>query len=103
MVKAFILFGTAILTGCSLAGKEPGISADELKAHNTTESCWIQIEKDVYDVTDYIAEHKDKHSYDLARWCGRDATSGWQDKDGKSKPHSRKANNMLPRYRIGSI
>lgn len=103
MVRIVFISVAALLVGCALAGKEPAISPEELKAHNTPESCWIQIEQDVYNVTDYIAEHKDKHSYDLARWCGRDATSGWMDKDGKNKPHSRKANNMLPRYRIGSM
>jgi cytochrome b involved in lipid metabolism len=89
--------------GCALAGEEGKISATDLQGHSTPESCWIQIDQNVYDITDYLAEHKNQHEYDLARWCGKDATSGWLDKDGKAKPHSRKAKNMLPRYRIGSM
>ena len=85
------------------AREDRTISRTDLQGHATPESCWIQIESTIYDVTEYLAEHKDKHDYDLARWCGKDATPGWLDKDGKAKPHSRKAQNLLVRYRIGNI
>lgn len=99
-----LLLGFSLLvSGCTLAGEERSFSRKDLEAHKASDSCWIKIENSVYDVTDYLAEHKNKHEYDLARWCGKDATPGWLDKDGKAKPHSRKARTLLLRYRIGSI
>ena len=98
-----LLLAASIWGGCALAGEDRTISRTDLQGHATPESCWIQIESTIYDVTEYLAEHKDKHEYDLARWCGKDATPGWLDKDGKAKPHSRKAQNLLVRYRIGNI
>lgn len=79
------------------------IASDELKANANASSCWIQIENSVYDITAYLSEHATTHEYALVKWCGKDATSGWKDKDGKNKSHSRKAATLLRKYRIGEL
>lgn len=79
------------------------ISAGELAQHSTSNSCWIAISGSVYDITNYLSEHSNDHNFSLLPWCGKDATKGWKDKDGKGKPHSRKATIQLKRYKIGEL
>lgn len=88
---------------CTVSGEERRITKEEFARHNNAADCWIQIQDKAYNVTAYLAEHKDKHEYDLVKWCGKDATEGWNSKDGKNEAHSRKARNMLPRYLAGRI
>ena len=79
------------------------ITKVELQSHNSAASCWIAIDGSVYDITGYLSEHTSVHQYSLLPWCGKDATKGWNDKDGKNKSHSRKASIQLNRYRIGAL
>jgi hypothetical protein len=73
---------------------------EDLKIHNTKSDCWIEIENEFYDITQYLAEHQKRFEYDLTEWCGKASTLGWQTKDLKKKKHSRKAGRILKRYKI---
>ncbi len=35
-------------------------------------------------------------------WCGKEATQAWRTK-GKGHPHSPRANQLLEKYRIGTL
>jgi cytochrome b involved in lipid metabolism len=76
------------------------ISAADLANHNTAASCWIKIDEKVYDVSGYLSEHR-RLGYDLGQWCGRDASNGWRDKDGRNQAHSRRAALLLRGFEIG--
>lgn len=76
------------------------IPASELSRHNSQEDCWMAINGQVYDVTDYLPEHPSRPSVILP-WCGREASEGYRTK-GKGKPHSATADQLLPTLRIGT-
>ncbi|MBL8020800.1 MAG: cytochrome b5 domain-containing protein [Leptospirales bacterium] len=101
MVK-FILMSIVIFSA-SVRAQDRILSLGELQSHSTAADCWTLIDQNVYDITSYLSEHASAHEYSLVKWCGKDSSAAWKDKDGKAKPHSRKAENLLRKYRIGKI
>lgn len=92
-----------LLSGPPVVAESEAIPWSEVQKHAGPSSCWIVIDNQVYDITIYLAEHSTKHSFSLSPFCGKDATSGWNDKNGKGKPHSRKASIQLKRFHIGVL
>lgn len=82
-----------------VAGEERRISAEELSRHMLADDCWMAIDGQVYDLTEYLPDHPSRPSVILA-WCGREASEAYRTK-GKGKSHSAAADQMLPAYRIG--
>ena len=37
--------------------RKDGVPFEEMALHNTRESCWISIERNVYDITSYVQRH----------------------------------------------
>ena len=74
---------------------------EEVAEHDHLTDCWMMIEDDVYDLTDYIDKHPTPASI-LAPWCGRDATEGMRTK-GIGRDHSPAAWRALETYRIGTV
>ncbi|MCR8916355.1 cytochrome b5 domain-containing protein [Marinobacter panjinensis] len=74
---------------------------DQVAEHNSASSCWKVIEGVVYDLTEYLPNHPTEEET-FTRWCGKEATSAWQDK-GNGRPHSPRAAARLESYRIGVI
>ena len=97
------LFSISLIASDSIRANSRSISISELSQHSSAESCWIAISGSVYDITDYLNEHATLHKYSLLPWCGKDATSGWKNKDDKGQPHTRKASIQLKRYKIGEL
>ncbi len=52
----------------------PGITAAQLSAHNNESDCWIRIDDDVYNVTNFISMHPGGRQK-LISHCGIDATA----------------------------
>jgi hypothetical protein len=73
----------------------------ELAAHATPDNCWMAIRGTVYDVTDYLPDHPSRADI-IEAWCGREATDAYDTKM-KDRPHSRLADELLPRYRVGPL
>lgn len=73
----------------------------QVAEHNTPSNCWMVIEGNVYDLTNYLSEHDDK--LDIRSWCGQDATADYNTKAGKNKDHSSKADDLLKNYMIGTL
>ncbi|MDL0433470.1 cytochrome b5-like heme/steroid binding domain-containing protein [Marinobacter sp. TBZ242] len=73
----------------------------EVAEHDDASSCWKVIGGVVYDLTEYLPNHPAEEET-FTRWCGKEATSAWQDK-GNGRPHSPRAARRLESYRIGII
>ena len=82
---------------------DPHFSWDEIKRHSSSSDCWLVIDGSVYDVTRYISKHPSDDENDLLRFCGKDATEGWKTKGAEHKPHSKKANRLLPQFKVGAL
>lgn len=80
---------------------EIAFSPPELALHDHIDDCWMAIDGVVYDFTDYIPRHPAAPEV-MTIWCGRDASVGYHTKD-IGQPHSRRADAMLGRYRIGVL
>jgi uncharacterized protein with FMN-binding domain/predicted heme/steroid binding protein len=82
-------------------GEQRLVTAEELAAHDSGESCWKAIDGRVYDVTDYIPRHPSSEEVVL-EWCGRDATEAWYNKT-PGRPHSPRATSLLEQYYVGEL
>ncbi len=113
MKKTFSLFflisSLLVLSGC---GKTPsptfkveenrGISIETVVEHSTTDNCWIVINNNVYNVTDFISSHPGGKA--IVDGCGKDATELFETRpSGSGTPHSDRARTMLEKYYIGSL
>lgn len=99
MVKGIIL---ALAIAAAAHAGEKTYRAEEVTKHKSQSDCWLTIEGGVYDVTEYLERHRD-FDYDITKHCGADASQLWQNKPGSGEPHSRKADRLLKKYRIGAI
>ncbi|NMG02309.1 cytochrome b5 domain-containing protein [Azoarcus taiwanensis] len=80
---------------------QPTFSLKTLAQHDHIDDCWMAIDGVVYDFTEYIPRHPTPAEV-MTAWCGREASAAYHDK-GDGEPHSRRADAMLPRYRIGVL
>jgi cytochrome b involved in lipid metabolism len=68
------------------ATTDSGISVSEVQKHNTAKDCWTVINKNVYDLTSYIATHQGGASV-LTAICGKDGTKAFSGQHaGAPKP-----------------
>ena len=70
------------------------IFIEELKVHNGRNDCWIAIENEVYNITDYLEEHPGGMNI-LLDHAGTDATNDFIDIG-----HSQEAIDLLKKYHI---
>lgn len=70
------------------------LTMDELANHNSAEDCWLLIDGNVYDVTEFIVSHPGGEA--ILKGCGIDATELFSQ-------HSEEANNMLGAYLLGPL
>lgn len=74
----------------------------EISPHSTEDSCWLAINGNVYDVTEFIASHPGGKA--LLEGCGTDATQLYETRPmGSGTPHSSKARSLLDDYYIGGL
>ena len=76
-------------------------SMKDVAEHALESDCWLVIDGSVYDVTTYLPYHLAPPGV-ILEWCGKDATIGFIEKND-GKPHSKTAQQLLERYRIGKI
>lgn len=76
------------------------VAQDELAKHSTKEDCWLQIDSNVYDVTNFVSKHPGKDA--ILFGCGKDATAMFNKRsDGTS--HSDRARVTLAQFKIGTV
>ncbi|KAK2813119.1 hypothetical protein FQN50_000796 [Emmonsiellopsis sp. PD_5] len=61
----------------SKANTQP-ISARQIAAHNTANDCWIVVDNQVWDITEFIPEHPGGPSI-ILKYAGRDASKAYSD------------------------
>jgi cytochrome b involved in lipid metabolism len=71
------------------------ITKAEVAQHSVKADCWIIIEKSVYDITNYFAEHPGGDA--PVRFCGKDATAVF------NRIHDDFAKELREKYRIGAL
>lgn len=99
MVKGIILL--LAIAAAATAG-EKTYRAEQVSQHKNKSDCWLIIDGGVYDVTDYVARHRD-FDYDIAKHCGSESSKLWKEKPETGEAHSRKAERLLKKYRIGRL
>jgi cytochrome b involved in lipid metabolism len=90
--------------GASAGTETPRITPAELARHARAGDCWLAIDGAVYDLSAYGPLHPAEPEV-LNAWCGREASAAYRTKGlpGGGRPHSARADAMLPRYRIGIV
>lgn len=77
---------------------DPSYTLAEVAEHGSRESCWVAIDDEVYDLTDWIDEHPGGIG-EILGVCGTDASPDFRSEhDGDDEPRQE-----LPRFRIGSL
>jgi cytochrome b involved in lipid metabolism len=87
-----------VLLAVSVKAFAADIPMSEVQKHNTTKDCWIAIDGKVYDVTKYIAQHKQN----LDKVCGTDASKCYAE-PAAGKKHSDSATKMMKYFIKGNL
>lgn len=95
----FLLFIFSAATKNALAAST--YTLDEVAQHNTASDCWMAIDGNVYDVTQYIPQHDNQ--FNIRPWCGTDATTDYHNMAGRGQDHNAKADQILASYMIGTL
>lgn len=77
------------------------LTLSEVALHNTSQDCWLVIENNVYDVSEFISSHPGGSV--IIQGCGTDATDLFNDKAAYGDPHSPQAYEMLDDYLLGEL
>jgi cytochrome b involved in lipid metabolism len=101
--KLWIMMITIIAISVAFANTNKFYTLTDVSKHFLAVDCWIVIDKKVYDVSSYSQEHKSKQDYDYSKFCGKDASVAWLNKDGKNEPHKRKSNILLKKFLVGTL
>jgi len=95
----FNIFATSNLL--NIVQAQSSYSLNEVKLHQTPEDCWMAIEGQVYDLSNYLPDH-DRY-LDIREWCGQEATADYNSKAGRNRAHSPRADEILAEYLIGEL
>ncbi|MFP4161089.1 MAG: cytochrome b5 domain-containing protein [Ectothiorhodospira sp.] len=103
LIALVLPYGFALAAEPPDKGASP-IPMEEVARHHHREDCWMAIDGQVYDVTDYLPRHPGPLEIVL-EWCGREATQGWETRGNEEMPqaHSRGAHYLLKRYHLGPL
>lgn len=89
------------VTSTLSAGQTLTLSNSEVAKHSSASSCWLLINNNVYDVTNYMNQHPAGAGVILA-YCGKDSTSAYNTKN-IGRPHSSFADQLLANYLLGAL
>lgn len=85
-------------SGSASPSEASGYTMEEVAKHNTAESCWVAVNGNAYDLTEWIANHPGG-SQAIESMCGTDGTSAFERKHGGEEDPAA----ALERYRLGPI
>ncbi len=102
LVLVFASSCILFLSGCTANTSTPTgsaslLTASEVAGHGSVDSCWMIIDGNVYDVTEYIPDHPAGENSILAG-CGKDASDMFS-----SAGHSPTAREILGSYLLGAV
>ena len=115
MKKIFLLFisvfSILFLSACGTAktaapaaapAAKPALTMAAVAEHNTADDCWLVINNNIYNITDYIPNHPGGEK-NITDYCGKDATQAFDTKGGSGKTHSDQARQILQQFYIGDL
>ena len=73
----------------------------EVATHNSIQDCWLIINQNVYDVSNFVAIHPGG-AYRIIPYCGQDATQAFATQGGEGQ-HPTSAYNQLETFQIGTL
>ncbi|KIK71153.1 hypothetical protein GYMLUDRAFT_33287 [Collybiopsis luxurians FD-317 M1] len=73
-------------------------SLSEISKHNSTQSCWVIINKNVYDVTHFLQEHPGGPNI-ILKYAGKDATGAYE----PIHPSDALEKNLSPSQHLGPV
>ena len=97
------MLAMSLLVPAATTAQEEGTvyTLEEVAEHDNAEDCWMVIEGNVYDFTDYMPNHPAPPVV-MVGWCGREATEGMTTK-GYGNNHSDAAWEMMAPYQVGVL
>ena len=81
--------------------KETRYSLNDVATHGNADDCWMVIDGQVYDLTEYLPKHPTRPEV-IVPWCGKGATLAYNTKN-RGRPHSSYASRKLQTYCIGIL
>lgn len=78
------------------------LTLNEIAKHNSVNDCWLIINNNVYEATNYINNHPGG-AKNIISFCGQEATNAFATKGKKNKPHSQQAKQLLESFKIGVL
>ncbi len=92
---------STIQTNTSTQSSNVSLTLEEISKHNSERDCWLIIDRDVYDVTNYLRLHPGGVSR-ITRYCGTDATQAYATQGGEGS-HSGTADGQKDMLKIGAL
>lgn len=89
-------------TDSATTGTTTSYTLAEVAEHATPEDCWLVINREVYDVTSFIAAGKHPGGDEILKGCGKDATVMFSSTDG-GKGHPAGARAFAGQFKIGLL
>jgi cytochrome b involved in lipid metabolism len=78
------------------------ISMSDFAGHDTANNCWVRINGNVYDVSNFLNNHPGGPDIILPFCGGTDATGAFATKDGRGA-HSQRAESLLAQMLVGTL
>lgn len=76
-------------------------SLPTVQTHNQPTDCWLIIDHQVYDVTNYLDQHPGG-ARRIVPYCGQEATQAFATQGGEGQ-HSAFAQQVLQQFKIGQL
>lgn len=97
-LTAVLLLAACAAPDAAEEADAPDIALSEVEQNASAESCWVAIDGDVYDLTDWIPQHPGGADR-IEALCGTDGTAQFEGQHGgQDGPES-----QLEQYRIGEL
>lgn len=77
------------------------ISLEEVAKHTDRSDCWMIIEGNVYDVSNFVPKHPGEDA--ILFGCGKDATNMFNSRPSDGTSHSDRARVQLENLKIGTL
>lgn len=77
------------------------LTSSELALHNGSNDCWLLINGNVYDVTNYLSHHPGGLAA-IAPFCGKNASIAFRTRGGTGG-HSVAAKQLLETFKLGPL
>ncbi len=92
-----LIFTTVLIGFGSSIAQAATYTVADVAVHNTSADCWVIINNNVYDLTDFITSHSGGASV-IGAQCGKNGTASFN-----SGPHSASSLNALSSYLLGPL